>query len=83
MVFGMPSNKRKRRLLYSKGELNKLIDDLVHPHYKQNEGLRLLDAVLHGLVEQNPSESFHKFVRYNLPDIMKKILRKRNTRDAK
>jgi hypothetical protein len=68
----MSSRKRKRRL-FTKGQLNRLIDDLIHPHYRQNEALRFLDGLLHGLVEQNPPESLGKFVRYNLPELIKQI----------
>ena len=66
--------KRKRRSgkLYTQGELNSLIDAIVHPFYKQQEGLRLLDGLLHGLVEQNPQVSVKKFVKYNLPEIIRK-----------
>ena len=73
----MSPKKRKRGVPYTKGQLNKLIDDLIHPHYEQNEGLRLLDALLHVLLEQNPPESLKKSIRYNLPDIIRKIRKKR------
>lgn len=72
----MSPKKRKRGVPYTKGQLNKIIDNLIHPHYEQNEGLRLLDALLHGVVEQDPLESLKKSIRYNLPDIIKKIRRK-------
>jgi hypothetical protein len=35
----------------------------------------LVDAVLHGLVERNPPESVKKFLRYNLPTIVKEALK--------
>ena len=56
-----------------KGDLNYLIDDLLHPLYRVNEGLVLVDGVLHGIVEQNPSLSVKKFIKYNLPTVMKKV----------
>jgi hypothetical protein len=37
-----------------------------------NEGFVLVDGVLHGLVEQNPPQSVKKFIKYNLPAVMKK-----------
>lgn len=61
----------KRTNPFSKGKLNRLIDDLVHPFFGTNKGSILIDGVLHGLVEQNPALSVKKFVRYNLPELMK------------
>ena len=66
---------RKRRRHYSKGELNRLVDDLIHPLYGQNPELMILDAVLHGLVEQNPPETVLKFIRYTLPRVIREIAR--------
>jgi hypothetical protein len=63
---------RKRRRRYSKGELNRLVDDLLHPLYGWNPELMILDAVLHGLVEQNPPETVLKFIRYSLPNIIER-----------
>lgn len=66
--------KGKRRPgSYTTGELNCLIDDLLHPLYKVNEGFVLVDGVMHGLVEQNPPQSVKKFIRYNLPKIMEEV----------
>jgi hypothetical protein len=62
---------RKRRRRYSKGELNRLIDGLVHPLYRRNPELMILDAVLHGLVKQNPPETVLKFIRYSLPKVIR------------
>jgi len=67
------SGKKKRRRKYSKGEHNRLIDDLIHPLFDQCSELMLLDAVLHGLVEQNPPETVLKFMRYSLPNIIREI----------
>jgi hypothetical protein len=50
-----------------------LIDDVVHPLYKRNEGFILVDAVLHGIVERNPPQSVKKFIKYNLKAIMRKL----------
>lgn len=67
--------KKKRSEPYTTGELNRLVDDLCHPFYKENQGYMLVDAVLHGLVERNPPESVKKFLRYNLPTIVKEALK--------
>jgi len=48
------SSKRKKAARpYSKGELNKLIDSLIHPLSKTDRSFIVLDGFLHGLVEQN------------------------------
>ncbi len=57
----------------SKGELNRLIDDLLHPFFKVDPAFILLDGFLHGLVERNPSESTRKFLVYNLPKLIKQL----------
>jgi hypothetical protein len=69
--------KPRKKAPYSTGQLNNLIDDLCHPLFTENSGFILVDGVLHGLVEKDPPESFRKFVRYNLPRIVKEITRKR------
>jgi hypothetical protein len=58
-------------MTYSRGNLNYLIDSLVHPLYKESQGYRILDGVLHAIVEQNPTLSLEKFVKYNTLDLLK------------
>jgi len=71
------SGKRaKRKKPYSQGELNRLIDTVIHPLYKKSQSFRLLDGAVHAIIEQNPKLSARKFLRYNLPAIVKKILEK-------
>jgi hypothetical protein len=64
--------KKKTPSHYSKGELNKLIDDVLHPLIDSSPELIMVDTVLHGLIEQNPSETTLKFIRYTLPKILKR-----------
>lgn len=70
-------SKRKQRKPpskpLSKGELNRLIDSLCHPFYKENEAFRIVDGLLHGIIEQDPPTSVRKFIQYNLPEIIKKL----------
>lgn len=61
--------RKRRKLPYSKGETNKLIDSLLHPWIKVYPPLIAVDGLLHGLVEQNPEESVRKFIRYSFPDL--------------
>jgi hypothetical protein len=66
------TQKRKRRSEpYTKGEINKLIDSLCHPLGKKDKTFLVFDGILHAMVEQNPQESIEKFIKYNLPSIMK------------
>jgi hypothetical protein len=69
--------KRKRKAAYSKGELNKLIDGICHPLCESDKRFFLLDSFLHALVERDPPETVRKFVKYNLPEIMKQLEEKR------
>lgn len=48
---------------YTQGELNRLVDSLLHPLAKGNSNVMLLDGVIHAMIEQNPSESTLKFVK--------------------
>ncbi|MDH5450939.1 MAG: hypothetical protein OEX77_08600 [Candidatus Bathyarchaeota archaeon] len=68
------SRRKKKRNTYSKGELNRLIDSLLHPLIDRNPAFMITDVILHGLVEQNPSETTIKFIRYSLPKIIKEIM---------
>ena len=65
--------KRKTEALYTKGELNRLIDSVCHPLCESDKRFVLLDGFLHAMVEQNPPVSVRKFVKYNLPAIMKQL----------
>lgn len=67
------ARKKERCKPYTKGELNRIVDNLCHPFYKADKGFVLVDGLLHGLIEQNPPESALKFLRYNLPAIIDHI----------
>jgi len=54
-----------------KGEINKLIDSIVHPFFRKSKAFVLADGIAHALVEQNPKESAKKFIRYNLKHLIK------------
>jgi len=63
---------RKRRL-YSEGQLNRLIDSLLHPLFNRNPELMMVDTILHAIIEQNAPETVKKFLRYNLPRIITEL----------
>ena len=69
--------KRKTKTSYSPGELNRLIDAVVHPLSQTDKRFFLLDGFLHGLVERDPPQTVRKFVRYNLVEILKQLGEKR------
>lgn len=53
--------------------MNRLVDALVHPLAKENPYIMILDGVLHGIVEQKPSASTIKFIKYNLPRLLEQL----------
>ncbi len=68
---------RRKKQPYSKGELNRLIESLLHPLFTHNPELMAIDVFLHGMGERNPFETAVKFIRYTLPMIVQKTIRKR------
>lgn len=64
---------------YTKGQINKLIDSIVHPLAKRDEPLLVLDGFLHALVERSPSLSTKKFLVYNIPTLMSHLAEDRKT----
>jgi len=74
------SSRRKKRNTYSKGEINRLIDSLLHPLFDFNPTFNILDTIFHGFVEQNPSETALKFLKYNLPRIVMELKKRMGRR---
>jgi len=69
---------RRRRNFYSQGELNAIVDSVFHPLAKRNPWFILLDGLLHAIMEEDPTTSVLKFVRYNTPvlfDLVKRRIR--------
>jgi len=73
---------RRRRRIYSKAELNRLLDDIMHPPARNNPFLVLADGVLHFIIERDPYTSTLKFVKYSLPEIIEQIIRNSKRRRA-
>jgi hypothetical protein len=67
--------RQKRKGLYSKSEKNLIIDSLVHPLADSHWGFVIADGVLHALNEEDPIQSLFKFLKYNAPELLKRILR--------
>jgi len=73
--------RRKRRgIKVTKGDLNRLIDDVFHRHFSENVGFVIVDGLLHAVVERNPEESVRKFVRFNVPVLVREMARKRRVK---
>jgi len=65
--------RRRRYGPYTEGELNAVIDSLVHPLTKRNPVYWIFDGLLHGAVEQDPLITVLKFIAYDSPKLMKDI----------
>jgi len=61
----------------AKGELNRLIDSLMHPYFREYPALIVVDGLLHAMVEQDPDVSLRKFVRYGVPKLLRSLVRKK------
>jgi hypothetical protein len=59
--------------VYSKSDVNKIIDSLLHPLINEYPFLRLVDGLLHAINENNPKESLEKFVRYHGYELIEEI----------
>ncbi len=68
---------------YSKGQLNKMIDSVMHPLFKKDAKFIIVDSALHALVEQNPTLSISKFLKYNLQEIVQQTVGKDKLRKKK
>jgi len=71
---------RRRRLTYTDGELNKLVDSAVHPKAHRDLSYWLLDTLLHAAIEQDPKVTTEKFIQYSLPKIIKQMTKAKRTR---
>jgi hypothetical protein len=54
-----------------------MVDALLHPLAKVDPCFLVLDGILHGLIERNPSETVVKFIQHNLPTLITELSTKR------
>ncbi|MFH0896645.1 MAG: hypothetical protein V1850_01160, partial [Candidatus Bathyarchaeota archaeon] len=68
---------KKTKTQYTRGEINKVIDSVVHPWARgETEAAALIiDSVLHAMVEEDAVKSLQKFTKYTLPKILDKIFK--------
>ena len=81
MIIGHGDRRKKTirgksKRLYSKSDKNAIIDSIVHPLAEEHWSFILIDGALHALNEQDPIQSFIKFLRYNAPELLRRILKK-------
>ena len=74
------SRRKRRGIKVTKGDLNRLIDDIFHRRFSENVGFVIVDGLLHAVVERNPEESVRKFVRYNVPALIREMARKKRVK---
>ena len=73
----MPKKRKRRKKptsIYTRGELNAITDDLLHPLIKKHKELRILDEMAHIVIEGDLRESLIKFIRFTLPQIVRELL---------
>ncbi len=69
--------KKKKKLPYTTGTLNKAVDLALHPLIRKHGApVIVVDGVLHALIERNPKVSFIKFLKYNLSPLIKELTKK-------
>jgi len=66
---------RKRKSIYSKSEKNAIIDSLAHPLADEHWSFVIVDGVLHAVNEEDPIQSLFKFLKYNAPELLKRIIK--------
>ena len=62
------------------GELNRLIDSLMHPHFRKHPALIILDGLLHAVVEKDADVSLRKFIMYNTFILLRHLNEKKKVR---
>jgi hypothetical protein len=71
---------RSRSRPYTTGEVNRMVDALLHPLAEVDPAFLVLDGVVHCMIEQNPPESVLKFIHHNLPKLLWEIMRSRSSK---
>lgn len=69
--------RRKSQSIYSKSEKNAIIDSVVHPLADEHWSFVIVDGVLHAFNEEDPIQSLFKFLKYNGPELLKRILKEK------
>jgi len=69
--------RRKGRAIYSTYEVNSIIDATIHPLADQHWVFVVADGLLHAANESggDPVEILLKFVKYNMPELVRRLLK--------
>jgi len=67
--------RQRRKSPYNRAERNAIVDSIVHPLGDEHWTFILIDGALHALNEQDPVQSFVKFLKYNAPEFLKRLLK--------
>jgi hypothetical protein len=69
--------RRKGRAIYSTYEVNSIIDATIHPLASKSWAFVIIDGLLHAANEGegDPIEILLKFVKYNMPELLKRLLK--------
>ena len=67
--------RRKDREIYSTSQVNYIIDATIHPLADQHWIFVLADGLLHAANEADgdPVETLLKFVKFNMPELLKRL----------
>jgi len=71
------TKRRKTGVDLTKGQLNQIVDILLHRHFPRNPDLILLDGLAHAIVEGDLEQSLRKFAKYGVPALLKETERKK------
>lgn len=71
------TRRRQSKTRYTEGEINKIIDSLVHPWMsgETKAAALAIDSMLHAMVEQDAVKSLQKFSKYILPKILDEVFK--------
>ena len=69
--------RRKRKGIYTTSQVNSIIDATVHPLADQHWIFVAADGLLHAANESegDPIETLLKFVKYNMPELLRRLLK--------
>src|SRR2546427_6416434 len=69
--------RRKRKKIYSTSQINSIIDATVHPLADQHWFFVAADGLLHAVNESeaDPIETLLKFLKYNMPELLRRLMK--------
>jgi hypothetical protein len=74
---------KKRRGPLKERTLNFIIDDVVHPQIRKHPELKVVDVVLHFIVEGDPVRSAGKTIHYDFPKLVDALTKQKRATQKK